>query len=84
MPQVPNDPVPDDPTPDDPTPDDPKPDEPKPDEPKPDEPKPDTPKLPQTGYRYWIVYTLLLGGAALVLLGLTDLLVSKEEVCGEE
>ena len=70
--------------PDDPKPDDPAPDDSKPDEPKPDEPKPDTPKLPQTGYRYWIVYTLLLGGAALVLLGLTDLLVSKEEVCGEE
>ena len=45
--------------------------------PKPD-PKPDG-KLPQTGFQVWPVYLMLAGGAALVIWGMADLCINKEE-----
>ncbi|MBQ8918481.1 MAG: hypothetical protein IJ044_07145, partial [Oscillospiraceae bacterium] len=43
--------------------------------PKPEEEK----KLPQTGFQMTPVYLMLAGGAALVVLGMVDLCIKKEE-----
>ena len=55
------------------------------DEPTPPTPpeEPSGPTLPQTGPLMWPVYLMVLGGI-LVVLGLADLCVSKESLCGEE
>ncbi len=45
----------------------------------PEEPQPNEPTLPQTGFRIWPVYLLLLLGAALVIWGLAEVLFAKEE-----
>lgn len=40
---------------------------------------PDEPELPQTGFKMWPVYVLLVSGCVLVILGLADICLKREE-----
>ena len=40
---------------------------------------PSEPELPQTGFKMWPVYLLLVAGSLLVVIGLADICIKREE-----